>query len=359
MGVSSGGLDDGFGAGGAAVMTPDREARAARATVLVTGAGGFIGTQVAYALAAQGGTRLRGATRDGRAVAPGVEPCRLDVLDEASVAGALAGVDAVVHCAVGDKAATIHGTRCLLRQAREAGVRRVVHLSSVSVYGAAHGVVDEATRLISPDGAGYAHWKAAAERACAEAAAADGLDVVTLRPAIVYGAGSRPWITTPAQRILRGVWGGLGAAGRGICNPVHVRDVAAACVAALAAPVGVRGQAFNIAGSERLSWAGWYDRIAEHVGRAPLRDVSPAAWRARALAGLPVKALALAMPSLKPMLQRAILASPARSELALFALDAVYPAGKAAGLLGWSPQITLAAGLAESLAALNPMELAR
>ena len=325
--------------------------------VLVTGAGGFIGGAVARALAAQPDGAVRGATRDGRAMGGGIRACRLDVRDQASVQAAMAGVDAVVHCAVGDRATTVDGTRLLLQVARQAGVRRVVHLSSVSVYGAASGAVDEATPLVSSEGAGYAHWKSAAEAVCREAAAT-GLQVVLLRPAIVYGPGSRLWITVPAQRVAQGAWAGLGAAGQGLCNPVHVRDVAAACQAAIRAPIASPCEAFNVSGTEALSWSGWYDRLAQALGRPAWRDLSPGAWRRRALAGLPLKALARAVPAAGRIFRRQILGSPARSELALFALDAHYPIAKAKAQLGWAPQIGLDDGLVESIAWFRSMERA-
>jgi nucleoside-diphosphate-sugar epimerase len=317
--------------------------------LLVTGAGGFIGGAVARVLAVPPGAIVRGATRDARSLGAGITPCRLDVREAASLGAALSGVDAVVHCAVGDRDTTVEGTRTLLRVARECGVRRVVHLSSVAVYGGATGAVDEATPLVAPEGQGYAHWKSAAEAVCREAATT-GLEIIMLRPAIVYGPGSRSWITLPAERVMSGAWGGLGAAGRGTCNPVHVRDVAEACRAAIHAPVSAAGDAFNISGAETLSWSGWYDRLAQALGRPALRDLSPAAWRRRMASGLPFKALARVAPAAGRVFQRQILASPARSELALFALQATYPTAKAAARLGWSARIGLDEGLRESIA---------
>jgi nucleoside-diphosphate-sugar epimerase len=325
--------------------------------ILVTGAGGFIGGAVARTLAAIPGQAVRGATRDGRVLGAGIGACQLDVKDAASLSAALSRVDAVVHCAVGDRETTVEGTRSLLRVAREMGVRRVVHLSSVSVYGDASGVVGEATPLVSAEGQGYAHWKSAAEALCREAALT-GLEIVMLRPAIVYGPGSRLWITLPAQRVASGVWGGLGEAGRGTCNPVHVRDVAEACRAAIRAPVPAGGEAFNLSGMETLSWAAWYDRLAEKLGRPALRDLPRSAWRRRAFSGLPFKALARLLPAAGRVFRRQILASPARSELALFALKATYPAAKASEQLGWSSRIGLDEGLAESIAWFRSMERA-
>jgi nucleoside-diphosphate-sugar epimerase len=329
------------------------------AEILVTGAGGFIGNAVARHFLAQPGLAVRGATRDGRAVADGVAPCRLDVRDPAQLAAALDGVDAIVHCAVGNRDTTVEGTRLLLQAARAARIRRVVHFSSIAVYGARTGVVDESAGLTSPAGHGYAHWKVAAEAACREAAVA-GIDVVILRPAIVYGPGSAQWILRPAQRLLGGHWRGLGEAGRGTCNAVHVNDVAAACLAALRAPANTgNGAAFNVAGPETIDWAGWYARLAAALGCPALRDLSPAGWRRRMQAGLPPKALARLLPAAGRLFRNRILAAPAPSELTLFALVATYPTQKATAQLGWQPRIGLDEGLADSVAWLRAQGLAR
>ena len=111
--------------------------------VLVTGAGGFVGSHAVRHLSRD--MEVIAATRDGR---DGTR--RLDVRDEAGLRSGLAGVAAVVHCAVGDRAVTVDGTTALLAAAAQAGVRRFVHISSVAVYGGATGEVSEATPMVVP-----------------------------------------------------------------------------------------------------------------------------------------------------------------------------------------------------------------
>jgi nucleoside-diphosphate-sugar epimerase len=333
--------------------------RVTESEILVTGAGGFIGSAVTRLLAADPGFSVRAATRDGRSLGAGVTACKLDVCDERDFAGSLKGVDAVVHCAVGARQTTVEGTRRLLQAAREAGVRRVVHLSSIAVYGEREGAVDEAVAVVSPEGQGYAHWKVAAEAACREAGQA-GIEVVILRPAIVYGPGSPQWIVTPAKRLLGGHWGALGDVGRGTCNAVHVDDVAAACLAALRAPAAVAaGQVFNISGHEAVTWNEWYARLASALGCPPLRDVSAAGWRQRMLGALPFKAMGRVSPVAGRIFGARILSGPSPSELRLFALAATYPTEKAAAAIGWEPRIGLDEGLASAVACLRSAGLAR
>ena len=309
-------------------------------TVLITGAGGFVGSQVRALLAADPALRVVAATRDGR---DGTRRLDLHGPDLIARAGdALAGVDAVVHCAVGDRAVTVDGTGALLRAAAAAGVRRFVHISSIAVYGAAAGLVVEAAPMVAPDSPGYAGWKAAAEQACL---AQSGLGVVRLRPTIVYGPGSVPWVSHLARRIRSGRWGVFGAAGEGTCNLVHVADLARAIAAALAAP-GATGQAFNINGPEQITWNDWFARLADAIGAPALRLVSPGALRARSMLALPLKAAARLRPGLA---NQWLLGAPAASELSLFALRATYSSEAAAAGLGWTPAVGIAAGLASCM----------
>jgi nucleoside-diphosphate-sugar epimerase len=316
--------------------------------ILVTGAGGFIGSEVARRLAREPDLVVRGGTRNGRSIGTGVESCRMDVCNAVEVTDALRGVDAVVHCAVGDYTTTVEGTRMLLDAAARTGVRRIVYFSSVSVYGTTPGEVQEASALVPAEGQGYAHWKVAAEAAC-QAAANDRMDVIILRPAIVYGPGSG-WIRQPARRIVTGVWGGLGALGQGTCNPVHNRDVAEACLVAIRAPGFAGCEAFNISGPEVLTWNAWHERLAALLGVPPLREVPPASWRRRSLTGLPFKVLRRVSPAAGRLFERQILAAPSSTELTQFALAATYPTNKATAKLGWQPGVGLEEGLADSVA---------
>ena len=305
-------------------------------TVLVTGAAGFLGSHVVSLLSRSPDLGVIVTTRDGRDGSR-----RLDLRDPACMQAALAGVDAVVHCAVGDRAVTVDGTAALLRAAAASGVRRLVYISSVAVYGAATGQVGEDSPLVPADGHGYAAWKVAAERACL---GTSGIETVRLRPAIIYGPGGTLWVSQMARRIRSGRWGTFGPAGEGTCNLVHVADVASAVAAALSAPAA--GAVFNVNGPVAMTWNEWFVRLAQAIGAPPLPRLSPLALQARSFASLPLKALARKRPGIAADW---LLGAPASSELALFALHATYPATAAQTALGWSPKVTVEQGLAESV----------
>jgi len=182
-----------------------------RMRVLVTGATGFTGGHLARALAARGDT-VRALVRDpGRAGAalPGIELMAGDLTDDASLARAVEGVATVYHIAALYRAAglddgvyravnaTAVGT--LIARAGAAGVRRVVHCSTVGVHGdIAHPPADEEAPLRPGDV--YQATKLEGERIAREAAARAGVELVIVRPTGIYGPGDRRLL-----KLFRGV----------------------------------------------------------------------------------------------------------------------------------------------------------
>jgi nucleoside-diphosphate-sugar epimerase len=169
--------------------------------VLVTGASGFIGSRLVGALRAQG-MGVRGTYCRNRPDTPGVEWCPVPQLDlPAQWPALLAQTDAVVHLAAlvhrGRKSArqrwgefervNVAGTRVLARACRDAGVRRVVFMSSISIYGRGTQRIDESAPLAPQDD--YGRSKLLAEQAL-EAELSNGpTDWCILRPPLVYGRG--------------------------------------------------------------------------------------------------------------------------------------------------------------------------
>ena len=115
--------------------------------ILVTGAGGFIGGRVVEVLHGLAGVSVRASVRRwGSAVRIGRLPVEIvlcDITDPGQVRRAIEGIGGVVHCASGDPHATVEGTHAVLQAALEARVDRVVHLSTMEVYGDVEGDVRE------------------------------------------------------------------------------------------------------------------------------------------------------------------------------------------------------------------------
>ncbi|MDB5963544.1 MAG: NAD(P)-dependent oxidoreductase [Polaromonas sp.] len=276
--------------------------------VLVLGASGHIGNRLMQVLNALPGTFAVGASRRARSgPAGGGHTIRLDARNEQALANALQQVDAVVNCVAGDSRSIAEGARALASAAQAAKCRRVVHLSTMSVYGSAEGCVPE-TAPMRTDLGWYGRAKCEAEAHMA-AFAASGGHAVVLRPGCVFGPGSELW----AGRIGRWLWSGrlgdLGAGGDGWSNLVHVNDVCAAIVAALRAPACAGGlSAFNLAGPDSPRWNDYFVDLALALGATPVRRfgarrVLVDAW----LAGPPLK---IAQRALQPVGRACLVPDP-------------------------------------------------
>lgn len=172
-------------------------------SLLVTGANGFVGRALCAELLRQGYV-LRAAVRSGNA--------RIDHAEQAIVGSigaktdwtdALRGVDVVIHLAArvhvmretaGDPLAeflevNLHGTENLARQAARAGVKRLVYVSSIKVNGeSTEGQPFSESDGPDPQGP-YAASKWRAEQALHRVAKETGLEVVIVRPPLIYGPG--------------------------------------------------------------------------------------------------------------------------------------------------------------------------
>ncbi|HVM98085.1 MAG TPA: NAD-dependent epimerase/dehydratase family protein, partial [Candidatus Acidoferrales bacterium] len=172
--------------------------------VLVTGANGFLGQAIVERLRQQG-HNVRAFVRPGRALPwSDVEPAFGDLAEPKSIDAAVNGVNFVVHAGARVETtgkweefaeANIRGTKRVIRAAMEAGVQRVVHISSLSVYDVPRDGVtiteDSAYERETNARGHYSRSKLAADR-LALWEAAHGAPVVVLRPGLLYGPGKRP-----------------------------------------------------------------------------------------------------------------------------------------------------------------------
>jgi nucleoside-diphosphate-sugar epimerase len=234
-------------------------------SVLVLGANGFIGKAVVAALGASGwATPILGVRRPSGGN-PTYAERRVEAQDSGSVASAMQGVSAVVDCVAGPPKGIVSSSQALLRAAASSGSSaRIVHLSTMSVYGSAVGLVDE-TSVPRGDAGPYSAAKLAAEKLAAAYPHA-----VIFRPGIVYGPGSEQWSVRIARLLYAHRLGDLGAAGDGSCNLVHVHDVAAAIVSALSRS-DTDGGVFNLSTPLPPSWNDYFIRFAKALGAVPVR----------------------------------------------------------------------------------------
>jgi nucleoside-diphosphate-sugar epimerase len=218
--------------------------------VLVLGADGFVGRRVAAALAAS----------------DWAEPIKQGV--PAQLPAALAGVDAVANC-VNGRPVDITRAAHLLFAAAAANGRAIpiVHLSSMTVYGSARGIVAEDTALL-PDLGAYAQAQCEADQL-----AAGNPNTIRLRPGCEYGPDCPQWSERVARWLLRRRLGDLGAGGDGYCNLLFIDDLVTAMLVALRRPE-LSGRAFNLALPDPPTWNEYFIGFAKALGAVPVRRVT-------------------------------------------------------------------------------------
>jgi NAD+-dependent farnesol dehydrogenase len=250
--------------------------------VLLTGATGFLGKNVARCLAGAG-HELRLLAREGSRLdgLPPAEIARGDVTDRDSLLRAAEGQQAVVHLAalvktwVPDRsrfdAVNVQGLRNVLEASRQAGARLVYTSSFIAVGPAGPEPADE-SRVHPGQGHrnDYERSKAQAD-VLARAAAEAGQEIVLLYPGVIYGPGERTEGNIVVKLILdhaRGRVPAILGPGDRLWSYAYVEDVAEGHRAALER--GRSGQRYFLAG-ENVDMNGLFARLQEATGLRPPR----------------------------------------------------------------------------------------
>jgi NADH dehydrogenase len=238
------------------------ETREGGGLAVVFGGSGFVGRHTVRVLA-QRGWRVRAAVRrpdlagylQPMGTVGQIHAVQSNVRYPESVAAAVQGAEAVVN-AVGVLASTgkqtfgavhVAGARAIARAAREAGVRKLVHVSAIGA--------DRKSRAL------YARSKADGELAVLE----EFPDAVILRPSIVFGPEDQFFNRFAALARMAPALPLIGG-GRTRFQPVFVGDLAAA-IAAAAEGQGMPGTVYEIGGPEVLSFRQLLDRTQQWAGR--------------------------------------------------------------------------------------------
>ena len=263
--------------------------------VALTGATGLLGANLAHALIAAGHTvtaTRRATSRIDHLADLDVRWVEATLGDVAALTAAFAGAEVVFHCAAAVTvrkkaadwvvAANVQGTRNVIDAVQAAGVRRLVHCSSVVTVGlsedgqpvdetapwnfAEHGILD-----------GYTITKRQAEEVVSAAVAQEGLDAVIVNP--TYMLGPRDVRPSSGKLLIEVVGRAVPGVSSGVNDFVDVRDVARGMIAA--AVRGRTGERY-ILGGVGLGYAELFARIAAVAGVKPITRRMP-----RALAALP------------------------------------------------------------------------
>lgn len=245
--------------------------------VLVTGATGFVGKALVTRLVGDRRMAVRAAVRRASSEVPAAAERMVagDLRPDADWFPSLAGVDAVVHLAarvhvMHDEAArpleafryvNVAGTLNLARQAARAGARRFVFLSSVKVHGES-GICSETATLAPKDPYGLSKYEA--EIGLHQIGLETGLQIVIVRPPLVYGPGVKANFHALTRAVARGIPLPFGAVRnqRSLVGLDNLVDFIVACIDNPAAD-----ETFLVSDGEDLSTADLIRRLARAMGR--------------------------------------------------------------------------------------------
>ncbi len=315
--------------------------------ICVTGANGFVGSNLCKGLIAND-HEVRGLVRASSDLQfidklKGLEIYTGDITDKNSLRQAFKGIDLVYHAAAytsdwGDwqtfRRCNIDGVNNVIESAIACGVKRLVHVSSVSVYGfpAKIDTKEEDGWLVRP-GDPYVSSKQQGEKA-ALGFNGKGIEVVVLRPGGLYGPNDRTTSIKLFPEIVARRFPFIDD-GRHIMAPCYIDNLVQAALLA-GFRENARGQAYNIVDAGRTTWRQYVLWVCENLAcQAPLLSIP--AWFVWPLACIVESAAKLLRMKHAPFITR--------YRIRAVMGDSHFSIAKAQRELGYKPQISTQEGL--------------
>ena len=313
--------------------------------IFITGASGFVGG--AFAKEAEGRHTFTAMSRseksDVKIVAAGATPVRC-TLDNVTAAH-LKGADAIVHCAAYVEEwgpwsdywrINVDGTKRMLAAAKEAGVRRFVHIGTEAAlfYGQDMRNVDETYPLALNSPFPYSRTKAHAEKAVREANdAAKGFETIVVRPRFVWGPDDETILPAVKSMAEQGRFAWIGG-GRNKTSTTYIGNLSYAIDLALTK--GQCGEAYFVLDGPPVVFRDLLTRMAAAAGFT-LPDRNVPAWLIRAIAYVSEKAWRILPLSGRPPLTR--------FTAGIMSCDCILVDAKARRDMGYQPPFSMDQGM--------------
>jgi len=318
---------------------------------VITGATGLVGSHIAEQLRAAG-EPVRALVRRGNDASFlqnwGVELAEGDLLDRDAVARAVAGADIVYHCAarVGNwgpwadfERDTGTTTTNVVEACRRAGRPRLVHVSSISVYGHPAFRPGEAVTEESPLGQNYWLWDYyARSKVLAEEIARTYPSTVIVRPSWIYGERDRTTIPKLVPALLGRRVPIIGP-GDNVLNIIYAGDVAAGTILAANHPSAV-GQAYNLCSEGEITQLDMLNAMTDALGLPRISKRVPF--------GLAMR-FAFLKEAFAKLLHRREPPTISRFIVYLVGRRTQYSIAKAQRELGWQPRVNIQEGVQRAL----------
>jgi nucleoside-diphosphate-sugar epimerase len=313
--------------------------------ILVTGGTGFLGGAVSrefrrrgYGVTATGRDGDKGDAMRGE----GISFIRADLANELEAHAVCRGQDVVIHCAALSSPwgsalefhrANVVATRNVVNAALAAGAKRLVHVSTPSIYFRFRDQLNLTENSLLPRRSvnAYAKTKLEAERIVDRAAR--NIPVVILRPRAIFGPGD----TAIFPRLLRvGARGRLPIIGDGnnLADLTYIDCAVAGLIRAVEAPEDCCGQAYNLTNGESVRLWDLIGSLFRQVGLPEPRRRVP-------------RAAALAWAAMSEAWGRVSGAEPrlTRFGVGVLAYSQTFDIRKARELLGYAPPVSMAVGV--------------
>jgi nucleoside-diphosphate-sugar epimerase len=253
-------------------------------SILITGAGGFIGKRLVAKALNLGykvvGLESNSARADEVEREFGIEVILGSIANKEIRTMALKKISTVINTVAVMKEAgdidefrkiNVEATYQLADEAKKAGAKVFVHLSSVMVYGFHYPPFVTEIGPLDGTGSAYAQTKIEGEHALLPLNQANKYGVIILRPGDVYGPGSEPWVTRPLQVMDKGLFA-LPSGGEGMMNLTYVDNLADAVF--LAIDQKVFGEIINITDGKPITWKEYFMDLAR-IAKRPLPKSLP------------------------------------------------------------------------------------